>query len=56
VSVRCALYDDPEHRVTEAIGVVSSVTDEGEISLVNRRGEKRTFRLKDLLAGKLFPS
>jgi hypothetical protein len=58
VSVRYAIYDDPEHRVTEAIGMVSAVTD-GEagplISLVNRRGETTTFPLKHLVAGKAFP-
>ena len=59
VSVRYAIYDDPEHRVTEAIGMVSSVEDEGadsKISLVNRRGETVTFVLKHLVAGKAFPS
>jgi hypothetical protein len=57
VSVRYAIYDDPEHRVTEAIGMVSAVGDEPgtTISLVNRRGETTTFALKHLVAGKAFP-
>ena len=59
VSVRYAIYDDPEHRVTEAIGFVSSVTDDGSgttISLVNRSGETISFPLRHLAAGKAFPS
>jgi hypothetical protein len=58
VSVRYAIYDDPEHRVTEAIGMVASVTGEGTdttISLVNRRGESVSFPLQHLIAGKAFP-
>ena len=58
VSVRYAIYDDPEHRVTEAIGMVASVTGEGDgatVTLVNRRGENVEFPLKQLLAGKVFP-
>jgi hypothetical protein len=57
VSVRYAIYDDPEHRVTEAIGMVSSVSeDDGAIvSLVNRRGETVSFPLQHLVAGKVFP-
>lgn len=59
VSVRYAIYDDPEHRVTEAIGMVSSVSDAEEgttISLVNRRGETISFALKHLVAGKAWPA
>jgi hypothetical protein len=58
VSVRYVIYDDPEHRVTEAIGMVASVTGEGTdttISLVNRRGESVSFPLQHLIAGKAFP-
>ena len=58
VSVRYSIYDDPEHRVTEAIGMVSAVTEDesgATISLVDRRGETISFPLRHLAAGKAFP-
>jgi hypothetical protein len=58
VTVRYAIYDDAEHRVTEAIGMVASVSDDGAgatVTLVNRRAERIEFPLKQLIAGKVFP-
>ena len=58
VSVRYAIYDDPEHRVTEAIGMVASVSGDDSsatVTLVNKRAERIEFPLKELIAGKVFP-
>ena len=55
VSVRFRLHDDPAHPFSEAIGVVMSVED-GVVTLVNKRGESRSFAIEDVLASKVFPT
>ena len=58
VSVRFRIHDDPEHPFSEAIGVVSSVTDtDGTeiVTIVDRRGVSTHIPARDLLASKLFP-
>ena len=55
VSVRYRLHDDPAHPFSEAIGVVMSVEDD-IVSIVNKRGETRSFPIADVLASKVFPS
>jgi PDZ domain-containing secreted protein len=56
VSIRYRLRDDPEHDVSEVIGIVMSIksdeTDGIEISIVDKRGEITKVAIDDVMAGK----
>ena len=57
VSIRYALRGDPEHPFSEAIGVISGVS-EGEqpmITLLTRDGGVKEISGSDVLAGKVYP-
>src|SRR5688500_15832362 len=58
ISIRYALAGDPEHPFSEAIGVISGVSDgEGPtISIMKRDGETVEVRAADVLQGKVFPT
>ena len=55
VSIRYALAGDPEHPFSEAIGVISAVTDDLVVTILNREGKPTEVRASDVLAGKVFP-
>ena len=58
VSIRYALRGDPEHPFSEAVGVISGVS-EGEqptISILDRDGEVKEIMGADVLAGKVYPT
>jgi hypothetical protein len=56
--MRLRLTGDPQNPFTEAIGVVQAVRTDAAgtevIVVVNRRGEQREVRLRDILAAKIF--
>jgi hypothetical protein len=56
VSIRYKLTGDPQHPVSEAIGIVMSVkpdeTGRTQVMIVNRRGDISTVGIDDVLAGK----
>jgi len=56
VSIRYKLTGDPEHPVSEAVGIVMSVkadeTGKAQVLIVNRRGDISTVGTDDVLAGK----
>jgi hypothetical protein len=56
VSIRYRLESDPQHPVSEAIGIVMSVKPDesgaASVTIVNRRGEEVTISIEDVLAGK----
>ena len=57
VSLRFKVHDDPAHPHSEAIGMVSSVEDDGPsalVTVVNRRGVATTFDCADVEAAKDF--
>ena len=57
ISVRYALRGDPDHPFSEAIGVISAVS-EGEhpmITVLTRDGGAKEISGLDVLAGKVFP-
>lgn len=60
VSIRYRLHGDPDVALSEAIGVVQSVTgsDSGDehIAILNRKGEVRDVPVVDILAGKVWPA
>jgi hypothetical protein len=56
--LRFALAGDPAHPFSEAIGMVASVEGEdpsATVTVVNRRGEKRSFAVVDVIATKDMP-
>ena len=57
ISIRYALAGDPEHPFSEAIGVVSGVSEAEAptITIMNRNGETIEVRAGDVLQGKVFP-
>ena len=59
VSIRFRLAGDPAHPFSEAIGVVSNVTDRPDgarsISIVTRSGDTVEVAVADILAAKVFP-
>ena len=57
ISIRYALAGDPEHPFSEAIGVISGVSDSDPptITILARDGERKEIRASDILAGKVFP-
>ena len=56
VSIRFRVLNDPEHPLSEAIGVVMAVksdeTGRPIVSIVNRRGETVEVPIENVLAGK----
>lgn len=58
VSLRYQLHGS-DHPFSEAIGVVSNVTIDGEgeqtVSILTRSGETKAIAAADILASKLFP-
>ena len=56
ISIRYALAGDPGHPFSEAIGVISGVseTDDPMITILGRTGEAVQVRGSDVLAGKVF--
>ena len=58
ISIRYALAGDPDHPFSEAIGVVSGISDEDGvpvITIMKRDGRTETVRTADILAGKVWP-
>jgi hypothetical protein len=58
VSVRYRLAGDPVHPFSEAVGVVASVTAEGDseiVTVIDRKGRAVAIPAPDLLAFKVFP-
>jgi hypothetical protein len=58
ISIRYALAGDPGHPFSEAIGVISAVS-EGEqptITIMGRAGQTTDVRASDVLQGKVFPA
>jgi hypothetical protein len=55
VSIRFRLHDDPAHPFSEAVGVVQSVDEKGDISIATRTGAVVTVASPDILAAKIFP-
>lgn len=58
ISIRYALVGDLEHPFSEAIGVVSAVSDGAlpSISVLKRDGETVILNAGEVLQGKVFPS
>ena len=58
ISIRYALADDPDHPFSEAIGVISGVSEGGgpTISIMKRDGATVEVRAADVLQGKVFPT
>lgn len=60
VSIRYRLHDDPDVAMSEAIGVVASVTEDDSgaprVAILNRKGEVREVPVVDILAGKVWPA
>ena len=58
VSIRYRLHGDPDVALSEAIGVVQSVTGSASgdehIAILNRKGEVRSVPVVDILAGKVW--
>ena len=54
VSLRYRLHGDPDHPVSEAIGVVMFVGRD-EVSIMTRRGAVTVVPLSDIVAAKTFP-
>jgi hypothetical protein len=57
ISIRYALAGDPEHPFSEAIGVISSVSerDQPTITILGRDGKTREIAASSVLQGKVFP-
>jgi hypothetical protein len=57
ISIRYALSGDPEHPFSEAIGVVSAVSQDEQpnITIMSRDGISTELRASDVLQGKVFP-
>ena len=57
ISIRYALADDPEHPFSEAIGVISGVSEDEQpaITILGRDGKSIEVRSSDVLQGKVFP-
>jgi ribosome maturation factor RimP len=58
VSLRYRLPASSESPFSEAVGVVSSVSDEGAgvaVSILNKRGETKVVPLADIEVAKVFP-
>ena len=57
ISIRFALSGDPEHPFSEAIGVISAVSDDEQpkIEILDREGKSIEVRASDVLQGKVFP-
>jgi hypothetical protein len=57
ISIRYALAGDPQHPFSEAIGVISGVseTDDPVVTILGRDGNTSEVRASDVLAGKVFP-
>jgi hypothetical protein len=57
ISIRYALSGDPEHPFSEAIGVISGVSEEEHpnITILSRDGKAIELSSSDVLQGKVFP-
>ena len=57
ISIRYALAGDPQHPFSEAIGVISGVseTDDPVITVLGREGKTIDVRSSEVLQGKVFP-
>lgn len=57
ITIRYALAGDPDHPFSEAVGVVSGVSDgkDPAITILGRDGSVAELRGSDVLAGKVFP-
>lgn len=57
ISIRYALAGDPEHPFSEAIGVISAVseTDDPTITIMGRDGKTTVVASSSVLQGKVFP-
>lgn len=57
ISIRYALAGDPEHPFSEAIGVISAVSDDEQprLTILSRDGSATELRAADVLQGKVFP-
>lgn len=57
VTIRYALAGDPEHPFSEAIGVISGVSegDPPTISILGRDGKTKEIAAASVLQGKVFP-
>ena len=57
ISIRYALAGDPEHPFSEAIGVISSVSegDQPTITILGRDGKMVEVDAPSVLQGKVFP-
>jgi hypothetical protein len=58
VSIRYRLHGDPAYPFSEAVGVVASVTADGDteiVTLIDRKGRAVAIAAPDLLAVKVFP-
>jgi hypothetical protein len=57
ITVRYALADDPEHPFSEAIGVISAVSEAEDptITIIGRQGTTTYVRSSSVLQGKVFP-
>ena len=53
ITIRLRLHGDPEHDFSEAIGVVSRVS-ETDLSIMTKKGETVTVAFIDVIAGKVF--
>ncbi len=57
ISIRYALADDPEHPFSEAIGVISGVSegDQPTITILGRDARSTEITASSVLQGKVFP-
>ena len=57
ISIRYALKGDPEHPFSEAIGVISGISesDDPTIAIIDREGKTTEVLGSDVLQGKVFP-
>jgi hypothetical protein len=57
ITIRYALAGDPDHPFSEAIGVISGVSDGDDptITIMGRDGAMTEVRSSDVLQGKVFP-
>ena len=57
ISIRYALSGDPEHPFSEAIGVISDVSDDDDpaITILGRDGRQTELSAMSVLTGKVFP-
>lgn len=57
ITIRYALAGDPEHPFSEAIGVISAVSEAEDptITIIGRQGTTTHVRSSSVLQGKVFP-